>query len=82
MDILSLIYLLFCLAVCILGIVVYVKRKNSLALFLGIAYGFFTIDRFIVLLGVVAGLDVFGIVLRVIAYLLILFALYKALVNK
>jgi len=82
MDALPIVYLVFCLAICGFGLWVYGKRKDSVPLFIGIAYALFSIDRLIVLLSAAPGLDILGVVLRIVAYLLLLFALYKALVKK
>jgi hypothetical protein len=53
-----------------------------LSLTVYIAYGLFGIDRLITSLELASDLDILGIVLRIVAYLLVLFALYKALVKK
>jgi len=82
MDALGLLYLVFCLAICAFGIWVYSKKKDIVPLYIGFAYALFSIDRFIALLGLASGMDILGIVLRVVAYLLVLFALYKALVKN
>ena len=82
MDVLAILYLVFCFAISVFGIWIYSKKKDNVPLYIGIAYGFFTTDRLIVLLGRAPGLDILGIVLRIVAYLLVLFALYKALVKK
>ena len=82
MDGLAIFYLVFCFIICGFGIWVYSKRKDDVPLYIGVAYGIFTIERLIVLLSSGPTLDVLGIVLRIIAYLLVLFALYKALVKK
>jgi len=82
MNALALLYLVFCFVVCGFGIWVYGKKKDSVPLYIGIAFGLFGIDRLIVLLGLASGLGILGIVLRIVAYLLVLFALYKALVKK
>ncbi|MFC1980827.1 hypothetical protein ACFLVN_01085 [Chloroflexota bacterium] len=82
MDGLAILYVVFCFIVCGFGIWVYSKRKDDVPLYIGVAYGLFTIDRLIVLLSSGSGLNILGIVLRIVAYLLLLFALYRAFVKN
>lgn len=82
MDALAILYLVFCFVAFVFGVWVYGKKKDGVPLYIGIAFGLFCIDRLVVLLGLAGGLDILGIVLRIIAYLLVLFALYKSLVKK
>ena len=82
MDGLEILYVVFCFIICVFGIWVYSKKKDDVPLYFGIAYGLFTVDRLISLLGLTPSWDILGIVLRIVAYLLILFALYRALVKK
>lgn len=82
MDGLELLYMVFCFIICGFGIWVYSKKKDDVPLYFGIAYGLFGIDRLITSLELASDLDILGIVLRIVAYLLVLFALYKALVKK
>jgi hypothetical protein len=74
--------LVFCFLISGFGIWVYLRKKDRLPLYLGIAYALFTVERLVALLGTAPGLDILGIVLRVLAYLIVLFALYRALVRK
>lgn len=82
MDGLAILYMVFCFIICGFGIWVYSKKKANVSLYIGIAFGFFAIDRLIVLLSSGQGLDIIGIVLRIVAYLLVLFALYWAFVKN
>jgi len=50
--------------------------------FVGIAFELFGIDRLILFLGLPFSWDIFGVVLRIVVYLLVLFTLYQALVEK
>jgi hypothetical protein len=82
MDGLSIVYLAFCFIICGFGIWVYAKKKNDVPLYLGIAFGLFGIDRLIAYLDLESGLDILGHFFRVAAYLIVLFALYRALAKK
>ena len=82
MDGLAILYLVFCFIICGFGIWVYSKKKDDVPLYTGIAFGLFGIDRLITFLELASGLNILGIVLRIVAYLLVLFALYRALVKK
>jgi len=82
MEPLAIVYLVFCFIICGFGIWVYSKKKDDVPLYIGIAFGLFGIDRLITLLGAAQGLDVLGIVLRIVAYLLVLFAVYRILAKK
>ena len=79
---LSILYLVACFVICVFGIWVYSKKKDFAPLYIGIAFGLFTIDRFIKIFELAEGVEILGIVLRIAAYLLVFFALYKTLVNK
>jgi hypothetical protein len=74
--------LVLCFIICGFGIWVYAKKKNDVPLYIGIAFGIFGIDRLIAFLGLESGWDIFGHVLRVAAYLLVLFALYRHWLKK
>jgi hypothetical protein len=60
----------------ILGVALYGRRKNSLALYIGIAFGLFAVSHAVNLLGLAAGLEVPLIVVRTLAYLIVIFALF------
>jgi uncharacterized membrane protein (UPF0136 family) len=81
MDGLAIMYMVFCFIICGFGIWVYSRKKDNVSLYIGIAFGLFAIDRLFVLLGSGPGLDILGIVLRIVAYLLVLFALYRVFVE-
>jgi uncharacterized membrane protein (UPF0136 family) len=68
-----------CIIILALGIWAYVKKKNDVPLYLGIAFGLFAVSHLMTLLGLAAGLTVFLIAIRIIAYLLVVFALYRIL---
>jgi uncharacterized membrane protein (UPF0136 family) len=74
--------LVLCFIILIMGIWAYVKKKGDAALYIGIAFGLFAISHLVTLLGLAAGLTVFLIVIRLIAYLLVVFALWRKLAKK
>ncbi len=65
-----------------LGIWAFVKRKSDIALYIGIAFGLFAVSHALTLAGLAASLDVFIIIIRIIGYLLVIFALCRILVKK
>ena len=74
--------LLLCIIILILGIWGYSKKKQDVPLYIAIAFGLFGISHIITLLGLAASLTVFLIVIRLIAYLLVIFALYRVLAKR
>jgi uncharacterized membrane protein (UPF0136 family) len=68
-----------CIIILALGIWAYVKKKNDVPLYIGIAFGLFAVSHLMTLLGLAAGLTVFLIIIRLMAYLLVVFALYRIL---
>ncbi len=82
MDPVTAINLVLCIIILALGIWAYVKKKSDVALYIGIAFGLFGISHLLTLLGLAAGLTVFLIIVRLIAYLLVVFALYRILAKK
>jgi uncharacterized membrane protein (UPF0136 family) len=71
-----------CIVILALGIWAYVKKKDDVPLYIGIAFGLFAVSHLMTLLGLAAGLTVLLIAIRLIAYLLVVFALYRLLVKK
>ncbi len=71
-----------CIVILALGIWAYVKKKNDVPLYIGIAFGLFSVSHLMTLLGLAAGLTIFLIAIRLIAYLLVVFALYRILAKK
>ena len=82
MDGLAILYMVFCFIIFGFGLWVYSKTKDDVPRYIGVAFGLFAVDRLIVLLGSGPGLDILGVVLRIVAYLLVLFALYRAFVKE
>jgi hypothetical protein len=76
-DIVALVNLILSVVIFCLGIWAYSKKKGNEPLYIGIAFLLFAISHLINLLGLAAGLTIFLVILRLIAYLLIIWALYK-----
>ncbi len=78
----TIVNLILCVVILILGIWGYSAKKNAIPLFIGIAFGLFGLTHLLALLGLEAGLSVFFIVVRLVAYLLVIIALFKLIVGK
>lgn len=71
-----------CFVILILGILGYVKRRYRLSLAIGVAFGLFGISHIITILGLHGCLTDFLVAIRVIAYLIVAFTLYRVLVKQ
>jgi len=58
-----------------LGVALYGRKKNVMALYIGIAFGLFAISHLATLLGLAASLVVPLIVVRTVAYIIVILAL-------
>ena len=74
--------LVLCILILALGIWGYSKKKGEVPLYIAIAFGLFGISHLITLLGLAVGLTAFLIAIRLIAYLLVAFTLYRILVKR
>jgi glycerol-3-phosphate dehydrogenase len=59
----------------ILGVALYGRKKNVMALYIGIAFGLFAISHLATLLDLASGLTVPLIIVRAIAYIIVIVAL-------
>ncbi len=67
-----------CVVIVALAVAAYNKKKNEAALYIGAAFGFFGLSHFITLLGFGGGATTTALVIiRTIAYLIVIFALLK-----
>ena len=72
--------LVLCLVIVILGVICYRKNRESvLPLYIGAAFGLFGISHSATLAGLAASLTVPLIIIRTLAYLLVIFALWQHL---
>jgi uncharacterized membrane protein (UPF0136 family) len=69
--------LILCIAIVLLGYWGYQKKKNPVSLYVGIAFGLFGISHLATLMGQRAALGDVLIIVRLVAYLLVVFALYQ-----
>lgn len=78
MDILVALNLLFCIIIVIFGYWGYQKNKNPLPLYIAISFGLFGVSHFFTLLGYSKGvMETLLIVIRSLAYILVIYALYS-----
>lgn len=82
MDIVALLNLIFTIIVFALGIWGYTRKRNDVLLYIGIAYGIFALSHLLTVLGFAVSLTVLLIIIRIIAYLLLILGVYKLAVKK
>ena len=68
--------LVLCIVIFILGYWGYKKQKDTMPLYIGIAFGLFGISHLVTLFDMASSLTNVLIVIRVLAYLIVIFALY------
>jgi len=78
----TIVNLVLCVIILGLGIWAYSKKKDDVPLYIGIAFGLFGISHIITLLGLAVSLEALLIAIRLVAYLLVIFTLYKILTKK
>ncbi|AEG19215.1 hypothetical protein [Methanobacterium paludis] len=76
-DPVTLLNLIFCIIIVILGYWAYRKKENVIAIYIAIAFGLFGISHLAILLGSPSS-AVSLLVIRTLGYLVVIFALYKA----
>ena len=74
-DPVTIVNIVLCLVIVVLGFMKYGKGKELMPLLIGIAFGLFGLSHLATLFGIAASLEVVLIIIRTIAYLLVLFAL-------
>lgn len=77
MDPIYVVNLVLCIIILTLGYWGYKKSGDSVPLYIGIAFGLFGLSHLSILLGLKETLEYVLIALRTIAYLIVIFALYK-----
>ncbi|MFC2066313.1 hypothetical protein ACFLUO_04530 [Chloroflexota bacterium] len=70
--------LVLCAVILILGYLGYKKSEDRLPLYIGIAFGLFGVSHLATLLGLKDTLTVLLLVIRTIAYIIVVFTLYLA----
>jgi len=81
-DPITTVNLILCIAIVLLGYWGYQKTRNSISLYVGIAFGLFGISHLATILGQRAALEDILLVIRLLAYLLVIFALYKVAAKR
>ena len=71
-----------CIAIFVLGIVGYAKKKGAVPLYIGVAFLLFAVSHMLTLLGLAAGLTAALIGIRVTAYALVVVAVCRILRKK
>jgi hypothetical protein len=79
LDPLYIVNLTLCIITLLLGIVGYRKKGNPAPLYVGIAFALFGVSHLATILGLKDALEIFLIVIRTVAYLAVIFALYTIL---
>lgn len=69
--------LILCLAIFLLAVGSYRKKKNRIVFLIGIAFGIFSISHILALWGLGGAAINLMVVIRVIAYVIIAYALWK-----
>lgn len=72
----SLVNVVLCAIILMVGYLCYNKNKNKEVLYIGIAFGIFGISHVLTLLGLVRSLESVLISIRMLAYLMVVFSLY------
>ncbi len=78
----SVINLLLCIVILILGYLSYKKNKNKVAVYISVAFGLFGFSHLMTLFEVGTDLESILIIIRILAYLLVIVALYKTVFKK
>jgi len=79
LDPIYIVNLTLCIIILLLGVFGYRKNGNPVPLYVGIAFGLFGVSHLATILGLKYALEVFLIVIRTVAYLAVIFALYTIL---
>jgi hypothetical protein len=77
MNIISVINLVLCVVIFIFGLMGWRRSGKVLPLYIGIAFGLFGLSHLATILGQAAQLEVLLIAIRTLAYLIVVYAVYK-----
>jgi hypothetical protein len=78
-DMMTLVNLLFALAIFALGAWNYMKAKNVLTLYVGVGFGLFAVSHLAGLAGLSSALELPLVVVRVVGYCSVILGLYTAM---
>ena len=82
MDPIVLVNLILCVIILVMGIWEYMRTKARLELYIGVAFGLFGVSHLLTLLGLATSLTIPLIIIRLLAYLTVIYALYIAIAKK
>ena len=82
MDIITLVNLILCVIIVVFGWVGFKKAKDKWPLFIAISFGLFGLSHLLTLLGLKDDLTVFLIAIRTVAYLLVIYTVYRVAFKK
>ena len=82
LDPIYIVNLTLCIIILLLGIFGYRKKDDPTPLYIGIAFGLFGVSHLATILDLKDALELFLIVIRTVAYLTVIFALYTLLKRR
>ncbi len=82
MDIVALVNLILCIVIFGLGVWAYSKKKGDVPLYIGIAFLLFALTHLVNFLGLAEGMTMLLVIVRIIAYALVIFALCRIATQK
>jgi hypothetical protein len=77
LDLITTMNFVLCVVIVALAIVAYSSGKSRIALYIGVAFGLFGVSHFVNLVGLGSSLTDVLLIIRTLAYLIVIFALYK-----
>jgi len=77
LDTITTMNFVLCVVIVALAIVAYSSKRSRIALYIGVAFGLFGISHLVNLVGLGPALTDVLLIIRTIAYLIVIFALYK-----
>jgi len=82
MDPIYLVNLILCVIIVVFGYLGFKKAKHTWPLYIAVAFGLFGLSHLLTLLGLKEALTGFLIAIRTIAYLLVVYTLYRVAFKK
>jgi hypothetical protein len=77
MNAINIINTSLCAIILVLGCWGFKKKTDNVPLFIGVAFGLFGISHIVASLGLSDIFEIFLVMIRVLAYLIVIFALYR-----
>lgn len=82
MNPVTIINLILCIVILVMGIIENSRTRTHLPLYVAIAFGLFGLSHLMVLLGMEGTLAIIMVVIRLVAYLLVIYSLYLLIAKK